>query len=215
MSPTINVTSCANENAQSKSARRAFCSACMRIGAKSAAKSPTGSQPTPGTSSQIQGVVARWDTWETFFPPITGDRKAREGEQGRECIRNRWAAKSPTTPKRAGAIADQGNPWESGGSRKADLGDFQPLKSDRGRRHSCLFHGHEFPRWHPPALKAPPALASRETFPPSKPDPEAAFRPGFRGTSRARVPRKTSIAPFHEGTRGVTRGITRVILRPK
>jgi hypothetical protein len=144
MSPTINVTSCANENAQSKSARRAFCSACMRIGAKSAAKSPTGSQPTPGTSSQIQGVVARWDTWETFFPPITGDRKAREGEQGRECIRNRWAAKSPTTPKRAGAIADQGNPWESGGSRKADLGDFQPLKSDRGRRHSCLFHGHEF-----------------------------------------------------------------------
>ena len=48
------------------------------------------------------------------------------------------AAKSPTTPKQAGAIADQGNPWESGGSRKADLGDFRPSKSDGGRRHSCL-----------------------------------------------------------------------------
>ncbi len=37
------------------------------------------------------------------------------------------------TPQVAVALsADQGNSWESGGSRKADLGDFRPSKSDRG-----------------------------------------------------------------------------------
>ena len=47
-------------------------------------KYPTDSHLTPSPSSQNQGQAACWDTWETSFPPITGDRKAREGEQGRE-----------------------------------------------------------------------------------------------------------------------------------
>lgn len=45
---------------------------------------PTGSHLTPGSSSQNQGMAACRDTWETSFPPITGDQKARDGEQGRE-----------------------------------------------------------------------------------------------------------------------------------
>lgn len=122
------------------------------------------------------------------------------------------AGKSPTTPKHAGAFEDQGNSWESGGSRKADLGDFRPSKSDRGRRNSCHFHGHEFPLRHSPTFKAPPAWhRGRPARLPSQ-TRKTEFRPGFRGTSRARVPRKTSAALFHEGTRGVTRAQTRAIL---
>ena len=42
---------------------------------------PTGSQTTPGPSSQNQGAAFHWDT---SFPPIIGDRRTREGVQGGE-----------------------------------------------------------------------------------------------------------------------------------
>lgn len=48
------------------------------------AKSPTDSHPTPGSFSQDQGAAARWDTWETSFPPMHRRSSREAGEQGRE-----------------------------------------------------------------------------------------------------------------------------------
>lgn len=91
----------------------------------------------PALSRRIKARRLAGRLGRLLFHPCTRAKGRRKGAG--ESVNKMRAGKSPTTPKQAGAFADQGSPWESGGSRKADLGDFGPSKSDRGRADSCPF----------------------------------------------------------------------------